>query len=105
MLIDKLYKIYQKAGAVCTDTRNLIPGSIFFALKGENFNGNEFVQRALDEGCSWAVTDEQPEKPHEQLIVVDNVLETLQKLAQHHRRQFDIPFIGLTGSNGKTTTK
>ena len=105
MQIEELYRIYREAGAVCTDTRNLIAGSIFFALKGENFNGNKFVHRALSEGCAWAVTDEPPAQPHRNLIEVKNVLVTLQALARYHREQFDIPFIGLTGSNGKTTTK
>jgi len=106
MTIEELYQLYRAANnLVCTDTRNIIPGSIFFALKGANFNGNSFANEALNQGCKYAVVDESPEKPHTNIVVVPNVLLTMQQLATHHRRQFDIPVIGLTGSNGKTTTK
>lgn len=105
MTINELYALFLKTNGVCTDTRNLIPGSIFFALKGDNFNANQFTNQAVEKGCALAIADETPERPDDRIIVVENVLETLQALGQHHRRQFEIPVIGLTGSNGKTTTK
>jgi UDP-N-acetylmuramoyl-tripeptide--D-alanyl-D-alanine ligase len=105
MTIEDLYAIYLKNPSVQTDTRKLKPGDIFFALKGPNFNGNEFAQKALASGASHAVIDEAPTKNDKRLILVDDVLKTLQALALHHRNQFDIPFLAITGSNGKTTTK
>jgi UDP-N-acetylmuramoyl-tripeptide--D-alanyl-D-alanine ligase len=78
---------------------------LFFALSGENFNGNHFALQALEAGASYAIVDEQLQTDDEKIIRVDNVLETLQQLAKHHRQQFNIPFIAITGSNGKTTTK
>ncbi len=90
---------------ICTDTRNIIKGSLFFALKGENFNGNEFALTALEQGAKYVVIDEEKYNTDERCIKVKNVLKALQYLAQYHRRQFDIPVIGITGSNGKTTTK
>lgn len=81
------------------------PGNIFFALKGENFNGNEFAQKALDSGCSFALIDEDEFQNSSNFILVKNVTETLQELAKYHRNTFKIPIIGITGSNGKTTTK
>ena len=86
-----------------TDTRKIIPNSIFFALKGENFNANEFALQALEKGANYAVVDEKKYSTHDRAILVPNVLETLQQLAKHHRDQLTIPVIGLTGSNGKTT--
>ena len=90
-----------------TDSRKKIPNSIFFALKGENFDGNKYAQKAIETGASYAVIDDENyyDEDNKQLILVNNVLETLQNLAKHHREQFNIPVIGLTGSNGKTTTK
>src|SRR5215216_5775144 len=104
MDIEKLYKIYKKHPSVQTDTRKLQKGDIFFALKGPNFNGNEFAKKAIKEGASYAVIDEK-EYGSEKTILVEDVLTALQELAMHHRKQFSIPFIGITGSNGKTTTK
>ncbi len=104
MLAD-LYKKYLESGNVCTDTRKIIPNSIFFALKGENFNANEFALQALEKGAKYAVVDEKKYATHERSILVPNVLQTLQQLARHHRDQLNIPVIGLTGSNGKTTSK
>ncbi|MCK7559104.1 UDP-N-acetylmuramoyl-tripeptide--D-alanyl-D-alanine ligase [Chitinophaga sedimenti] len=106
MTIAQLYHIYQQHPSVQTDTRKLQPGDIFFALKGPNFNGNAYAKAALDAGAAVAVIDEeayftQPDK----MMLVPDVLEALQQLALHHRQQFSIPFIGITGSNGKTTTK
>ena len=105
MTIPELYKIFQEHPSVQTDTRKLNPGDIFFALKGPSFNGNEFAKKAIDSGAAYAVIDEAAYALDEKTILVDDALDTLQQLALHHRRQFDIPFIAITGSNGKTTTK
>jgi UDP-N-acetylmuramoyl-tripeptide--D-alanyl-D-alanine ligase len=105
MNIAELYEIYKKYPSVQTDTRQLKKGDIFFALKGPNFDGNEFAKKAIDEGASYAVIDEKQFEISGQTILVDNVLMALQQLARHHRQQFDIPFLAITGSNGKTTTK
>ncbi|OQP46685.1 UDP-N-acetylmuramoyl-tripeptide--D-alanyl-D-alanine ligase [Niastella populi] len=105
MTIEKLYDIYRKYPSVQTDTRKLKTGDLFFALKGPNFNGNQFAAAALEAGSAYAVVDEAPGTPNDRIIVVDDVLTTLQQLAKYHRQQFDIPFIAITGSNGKTTTK
>jgi UDP-N-acetylmuramoyl-tripeptide--D-alanyl-D-alanine ligase len=105
MTIEKLYSIFSEHPDVCTDTRELKPGAIFFALKGENFNGNKFAEQALNNGCSYAVVDEAEYQKDERFVLVDNVLDALQQLANYHRRQLNIPVIGITGSNGKTTTK
>lgn len=102
--IEELYRIYLEHPVVCTDTRNIKTGSMFFALKGANFNANEFATEAIRQGCSHAIIDE--EKYYtDKCILVPDVMATLQKLANHHRRQFSIPVIGITGTNGKTTTK
>ena len=103
--IEQLYKIYLQHPQVQTDTRLLQPGDIFFALKGPNFNGNTFAPKALELGAAYAVVDEKPKEKNDRLLLVGDVLTTLQDLALHHRKQFDIPFIAITGSNGKTTTK
>lgn len=103
--INQLYPIYLKHQSVCIDSRNAKKNSIFLALKGVNFDGNEFAKEALDSGCAYAIIDNNKYKKDERFILVENGLETLQNLAQHHRKQFNIPFIGITGTNGKTTTK
>ena len=105
MKIEELYKIYQQYPSVQTDTRKLKEGDIFFALRGENFNGNEFAEKALSNGAAYAVIDEKQFEIKGKTILVNDVLKTLQLLAQYHRDQFKIPFIAITGSNGKTTTK
>ena len=105
MKIEKLYEIYQSHNTISTDTRNITKDCLFFALKGENFNGNKFAQKAIEGGAAFAIIDEKEYKTSGKHILVDNVLETLQQLANYHRKQFKIPFIGITGSNGKTTTK
>ena len=105
MDISALYRIYQQHSSVQTDTRKLQPGDLFFALKGPSFDGNTFVLSALEKGAAFAVTDDITYAGHEQCIVVPDALETLQELARYHRQQFNIPFIAITGSNGKTTTK
>jgi UDP-N-acetylmuramoyl-tripeptide--D-alanyl-D-alanine ligase len=104
MTIEQLYDIYLRHPSIQTDTRQLRPGDLFFALKGPNFNGNQFAARALELGAAYVILDEPPGHS-DQLILVPDVLTALQRLALHHRRQFDIPFIAITGSNGKTTTK
>lgn len=105
MQIEELYKLYLKHPSVQTDSRKLKPGDIFFALKGDNFNGNTFAKKAIDGGAAFAIIDEPEFEIPGKTILVENVLTTLQQLAKHHREQFTIPFISITGSNGKTTTK
>lgn len=102
--IQELYKIYQEFPSVQTDTRALKNGDLFFALKGPNFNGNNFIQMALDAGAAYAVSDED-RHDDPRILQVPDVLDSLQQLANFHRQQFSIPFIAITGSNGKTTTK
>lgn len=104
MEIKELYEIYKAHPIVTTDSRNCPEGSIFFALKGETFDGNKFAIAAIENGCAYAVVDDKS-VVHPKVILVDNVLETLQALARYHREQLDIPFVGVTGTNGKTTTK
>jgi len=105
MKIEELHKLFLLSGRVSTDTRKLIPNSIFFALKGENFDGNRFALEAIETVCSFAVVDDASLPKHERLILVPDVLASLQKLAHFHRMTYAIPVIGITGSNGKTTTK
>ncbi|MCZ2223401.1 MAG: UDP-N-acetylmuramoyl-tripeptide--D-alanyl-D-alanine ligase [Chitinophagales bacterium] len=105
MKIEALYKIFLDHSLINTDSRTIQKGSIFFALKGSNFNGNLFVKQALEKGAAYAVVDEFVDSNDERIIQVENVLATLQQLAKFHREQFTIPFIAITGSNGKTTTK
>lgn len=105
MEIQELYQLYLSHPIIDTDSRAIRTNSIFFALKGEQFNGNLFAEEALKKGASFAVVDENHFPNNYNIIFVDNVLETLQKLANYHRNQLNIPIISLTGSNGKTTTK
>jgi UDP-N-acetylmuramoyl-tripeptide--D-alanyl-D-alanine ligase len=105
MTIEELYRIYLKNPSVQTDTRKLKKDDIFFALRGDNFNGNSFAKKAIETGAAYAIIDDPAYEIPGKTILVDNVLITLQQLALHHRRGFTIPFIGITGSNGKTTTK
>jgi UDP-N-acetylmuramoyl-tripeptide--D-alanyl-D-alanine ligase len=105
MKIEELHKLFLNADGISTDTRKLKPNSIFFALKGDNFNANQFAAQAISEGCSYAVIDEKEFAISDQFILVENVLKTLQDLANYHRRQFKIPVIGITGSNGKNNYK
>lgn len=104
MNIEELYKIYEQHPSVQTDTRKLKKGDLFFALKGANYNGNLYAQQALELGASYCIVDEK-HTDDKRIIMVEDVLTTLQQLAKHHRQLFDIPFIAITGSNGKTTTK
>jgi len=105
MQIEKLYERFKQSGKVSTDTRQIIPGSIFFALRGDKFNANEFASQALEKGASYSVIDDPIFATDDRCILVDNTLETLQALAKYHRSKLTIPVIGLTGSNGKTTSK
>ena len=105
MNIEDIYQIFIRYPSIQTDTRKLQKDDLFFALKGPNFNGNLFARQALDEGAAYVVADEEMSFSDERIIRVDDVLQTLQLLAKYHREQFDIPFIAITGSNGKTTTK
>lgn len=105
MQIEEIYKIYRQYPSVQTDTRKLKTNDLFFALKGPNFNGNVFAKQALEEGAAYVFADEKTSFTHERIIYTNNALETLQQLSKFHRQQFNIPFIAITGSNGKTTTK
>ncbi len=122
MDIAQLYKLFLQYPSIQTDTRKLKEADLFFALKGENFNGNRFAAQALEQGAAYAIIDEPQEAqpaagtqpaigtqpaaaPASRMILVDDTLQTLQDLAKYHRQQFHIPFIAITGSNGKTTTK
>jgi UDP-N-acetylmuramoyl-tripeptide--D-alanyl-D-alanine ligase len=105
MKIKDIYEIFKSHNVVSTDTRTIEKGCIFFALKGDNFNGNKFAKDAIKNGASYAIIDEIEFKEADNYILVEDVLQTLQELANYHRNQFDIPFIGITGTNGKTTTK
>ncbi len=105
MTIAALYQLYLQHPSVQTDTRKLQSGDIYFALKGDNFDGNLFAAAALEKGAAYAVIDNADYVINEQTILVDDVLTALQQLAKHHRQQFNIPFIAITGSNGKTTSK
>ncbi len=105
MTIPELYSIFRQYPSVVTDTRKLKAGDLYFALKGPNFNGNSFALKALEAGAAYAVVDEMIAGANDRVLLFDDVLQTLQNLAKHHREQFTIPFIGITGSNGKTTSK
>ncbi len=106
MNIEKLYALYLRSQNVSTDTRNISMKSIFFALKGNNFNGNQFAEMAIKSGALFAVVDEPEFADEDQdIYYVEDTLNALQKLAQFHREKLNIPIIALTGSNGKTTTK
>lgn len=101
----ELYNKFTECSGVSTDTRKIVPGTMFFALKGDNFDGNKYASEALTAGANYAVVDDPEMVETEQYLLVDDVLISLQKLAKHHRNTMNIPVIGLTGSNGKTTTK
>lgn len=105
MDIKELYNLYLQHPCITTDSRDCPEGSIFLALKGESFDGNKFALQALEKGCAFAIIDEPEYRKDDRFILVDNCLQTFKDLAREHRRQFDIPVIGITGTNGKTTTK
>jgi len=103
--MEKLFYLFYNSAGVCTDTRNIIENSLFVALKGNNFNANEFAQQAIDKGSKYAIVDDAKYANDSTIFHVENCLIFLQKLANHHRSKFNIPIIGITGSNGKTSTK
>jgi UDP-N-acetylmuramoyl-tripeptide--D-alanyl-D-alanine ligase len=105
MELKSLYDIYLQHPEICTDTRKIIPGSLFFALKGPRFNANAFAAQALEAGAVYAVIDDAEYKTNDRCILVNDVLQTLQQLAAHHRKSLNIPVVAIVGSNGKTTTK
>lgn len=113
MTITQLYQLYQEHPCITTDSRDCPKDSIFLALKGTSFNGNEFAVQALEKGCAYAIVDEKKvldalngqDGLAERIILVDDCLQTYKDLAREHRRQFNIPVIAITGTNGKTTTK
>ena len=107
MTTAEIYGRFKECSGVTTDSRKCGPGLMFFALKGERFDGNEFVQGALEQGCSYAVMDDASryDAQDSRMILVDNVLSALQNVAALHRRTMGTPVIGITGTNGKTTTK
>ena len=105
MNISKLYSIFKQQPLICTDSRRIKKGAIFFSLKGKNFNGNKYALKAIQNGCRFAIIDEEKYKIDQNIILVKNALETLQQLAKFHRKKLTIPIIGITGTNGKTTSK
>ncbi len=105
MDISALYNLFLQHRSISTDSRNITPGSLFFALNGEHFNGNRFAIQALENGASYAIVDEETASDSQKCIRVDSVLTTLQQLASYHRKQLGITILAITGSNGKTTTK
>ena len=104
MTPEAIYRIFQDHPVVTIDSRKIEKGSIFFALKGDNFNGNAFAFAALEAGAAYAVIDEAEFAVHEKIILVENVLRTLQDVALLHRQKLGIPILSITGTNGKTTT-
>ena len=105
MNLELLYQRYLQSGLVCTDTRQIKKGCIFFALKGDNFDGNAFAVKALEAGASYAVIDDPSANTDPRCMLVSDVLSTLQDLARHHRQQQHIPFVAITGTNGKPPPK
>ena len=107
MDISELYQIYQAHPVITTDSRDCPEGSIFLALKGASFDGNKFADMALEKGCAYVIVDEKEyaKEGDERYILVEDCLTTFKELAREHRRHFDIPVVGITGTNGKTTTK
>ncbi|MUP36272.1 UDP-N-acetylmuramoyl-tripeptide--D-alanyl-D-alanine ligase [Labilibaculum euxinus] len=105
MQLSNIYLLFKEHPIVVTDTRKIVPNSIFFALKGDNFNGNKFAMSAVEKGCNYAIIDEKEYAVDNRFVLVEDVLATLQDLAREHRRQLNIPILAITGTNGKTTTK
>ena len=105
MEIKEIYALFQQHSTVCTDSRKITNGAMFISLRGDNFNGNKYALKAIRDGCSYAIVDEKEYDIHQNIILVNNALKTLQDLATYHRSQLNIPLIGITGTNGKTTSK
>ena len=105
MTLEQLHALFSEHSTICTDTRKITPGCLFFALKGPNFNGNAFAQDALEKGAAYAIIDEEEYKTSDRFVLCEDVLKTLQDLATYHRNQSNAKVVSLTGSNGKTTTK
>ena len=105
MNIEKLHKLFLKSSGISSDSRTISKGQLFFALKGDNFDGNKYAELALNNGASYAIIDNPNFKKQQQYILVDDVLISLQKLAAYHRKYLNIPILAITGTNGKTTTK
>ncbi len=105
MTIENLHKLYLQSTGISTDSRKINKGNLFFALKGENFDGNIFSKKAIDLGATLAIIDDKKYALKDKTILVNDVLKTLQELATFHRKYLNLPIIALTGSNGKTTTK
>ena len=105
MNIDFLYSKFLEIKKISTDTRKNVKGSIFFCLKGTNYNGNKFAHKALENGAKIIITDEKQKNTKPEFILVDNSLKCLQKLAEKHREKLNIPVVAITGTNGKTSTK
>jgi UDP-N-acetylmuramoyl-tripeptide--D-alanyl-D-alanine ligase len=105
MTVENLYSLFLQHPEISTDSRQIPEGAIFFGLKGDHFDGNEFAGYAIDKGASFAIIDDFRYRVDDRCILVENVLASLQQLANHHRNQFRIPVLAITGTNGKTTTK
>lgn len=105
MTMEELHALFLEHSTICTDTRKITENCLFFALKGPNFNGNEFAGEALEKGAAYAVIDEEEYKTSDRFILCEDVLAKLQELATHHRNYSSARIVSLTGSNGKTTTK
>ena len=105
MMTEELYTLFQKHPVISTDSRQIPQGALFFALKGEHFDGNEFAAYALEKGASYAIIDDSRFLVNDRCVMVENVLISLQQLAHYHRKQFHVPVLAITGTNGKTTTK
>ena len=103
--LSQLHQLFLESTGICTDTRKLKKGNLYLALKGDNFNGNNFAAKALELGADYSIVDEQPEEQNDHIIKVEDGLDTLQKLAAYHRKYLNLPILSITGSNGKTTTK
>jgi len=104
MTLEDIYQIFLNHPQVTTDSRKIEPGSLFFALKGENFNGNLFALSAIERGAAFAIVDDAAYVVNDRILLVENVLQTLQRLASHHRQRLGTPILAITGTNGKTTT-
>ena len=104
-IMTELFSLFYETKGICTDTRNIVSNSLFIALKGKNFNGNLFAKNAIEQGAKFAIVDQKEFSDQSRIFYVSNTLKFLQELAKYHRSKFNIPVIGITGSNGKTSTK